>query len=60
MLVIDASCLIDLLLPNSAFPELKKAIRGKAQSIPHLADAELGQAVRNLTLAKLITGYEAT
>jgi predicted nucleic acid-binding protein len=55
LIVIDASCVIDLLLRGPAFATIAARVqRARSLAAPHLLDVEVGQVLRRLERARLI------
>lgn len=62
MIVLDASVLVELVLatPTGQTVATRVGDPATALHIPHLADVEVAQALRRLTIAGFITAEEAT
>ena len=59
MMVIDASCMIDLMLQNSSFETIATEIKGQQLAAPHLLDVEVAQVMRKVLAGNIISQVEA-
>ncbi len=59
MIVVDASVVLDLLLDHRSSPIQGRLVAADRVLAPHLLDAEVGQVLRRLVLAKSISRARA-
>jgi predicted nucleic acid-binding protein len=60
VIVVDASAIVDLLVPGPGFRAISARVRGaRSLAAPHLLDAEVGQVLRRFERAGVLTVADA-